>query len=142
MITILQTMISFLICFTKCRRIPQDSLIGCGIHLTNDSKKYQVPYTCFFRAVIGILFSLCRSVDVVKRYCMEVQKHIIVKFTFVNAFTLYYFQFFVRLDHIRKCFTQKDGIFVLEEFSEQSSMANVENISKIYMMFYALFFRS
>ncbi|KMQ93066.1 map kinase-activating death domain protein [Lasius niger] len=26
-------------------------------------------------------------------------------------------KFFVRLDHIRKCFTQKDGIFVLEEFS-------------------------
>lgn len=28
------------------------------------------------------------------------------------------FQFFVRLDHIRKCFTQKGGIFVLEEFSK------------------------
>ena len=28
------------------------------------------------------------------------------------------FQFFVRLHHIRKCFTQKGGIFVLEEFSE------------------------
>ena len=27
-------------------------------------------------------------------------------------------QFFVRLDHIRKCFTQKGGIFVLEEYSE------------------------
>lgn len=27
-------------------------------------------------------------------------------------------QFFVRLDHIRKCFTQKGGIFVLEEFSK------------------------
>lgn len=27
------------------------------------------------------------------------------------------FQFFVRLDHIRKCFTQKGGIFILEEFS-------------------------
>lgn len=28
------------------------------------------------------------------------------------------FQFFVRLDHIRKCFTQKGGIFILEEFSK------------------------
>ena len=27
-------------------------------------------------------------------------------------------QFFVRLEHIRKCFTQREGIFVLEEFSE------------------------
>lgn len=27
-------------------------------------------------------------------------------------------QFFVRLDHIRKCFTQNGGIFVLEEFSK------------------------
>jgi hypothetical protein len=27
-------------------------------------------------------------------------------------------QFFVRLDHIRKCFTQKGGIFVLEEYSK------------------------
>lgn len=27
-------------------------------------------------------------------------------------------QFFVRLENIRKCFTQKGGIFVLEEFSE------------------------
>ena len=31
-----------------------------------------------------------------------------------------YFQFFIRLDHIRKCFTQKEGIFVLEEFSKLS----------------------
>ncbi|XP_043517372.1 MAP kinase-activating death domain protein-like isoform X2 [Frieseomelitta varia] len=28
--------------------------------------------------------------------------------------------FFVRLDHIRKCFTQKDGIFVLEEFNPKT----------------------
>lgn len=35
-----------------------------------------------------------------------------------NANRLCYLQFFVRLDHIRKCFTQKDGIFVLEEFSK------------------------
>ncbi|XP_076759653.1 rab3 GDP-GTP exchange factor isoform X13 [Xylocopa sonorina] len=44
-------------------------------------------------------------------------------------------KFFVRLDHIRKCFTQKDGIFVLEEFNPKtrqviqrkykSQMANV-----------------
>nr|CAD7443261.1 unnamed protein product [Timema bartmani] len=27
-------------------------------------------------------------------------------------------KFFVRLDHIRKCFTQKGGIFVLEEYSK------------------------
>nr|CAD7591908.1 unnamed protein product [Timema genevievae] len=27
-------------------------------------------------------------------------------------------EFFVRLDHIRKCFTQKGGIFVLEEYSK------------------------
>ncbi|XP_077266527.1 rab3 GDP-GTP exchange factor isoform X8 [Temnothorax americanus] len=30
------------------------------------------------------------------------------------------FEFFVRLDHIRKCFTQKDGIFVLEEFNPKT----------------------
>lgn len=29
-------------------------------------------------------------------------------------------QFFVRLDYIRKCFTQKGGIFILEEFSKFS----------------------
>ncbi|XP_066600178.1 MAP kinase-activating death domain protein [Prorops nasuta] len=30
------------------------------------------------------------------------------------------FEFFVRLDHIRKCFTLKDGIFVLEEFNPKT----------------------
>ncbi|XP_023342258.1 MAP kinase-activating death domain protein [Eurytemora carolleeae] len=30
------------------------------------------------------------------------------------------FEFFVRLDHIRKCFTQKEGIFVLEEFNPKT----------------------
>jgi len=36
------------------------------------------------------------------------------------TFVVFWFvpQFFVRLDHIRKCFTQKGGIFILEEFSE------------------------
>jgi len=29
-------------------------------------------------------------------------------------------KFFIRLDHIRKCFTQKDGIFVLEEFNPKT----------------------
>ena len=29
------------------------------------------------------------------------------------------FQIFVRLENIRKCYTQKKGIFVLEEFSKQ-----------------------
>ena len=28
------------------------------------------------------------------------------------------FQLFIRLENIKKCFTQKGGIFVLEEFSE------------------------
>ncbi|KAJ9596277.1 hypothetical protein L9F63_027099, partial [Diploptera punctata] len=28
--------------------------------------------------------------------------------------------FFVRLDHIRKCFTQKGGIFVLEEYNPKT----------------------
>ncbi|XP_065336490.1 MAP kinase-activating death domain protein isoform X6 [Cloeon dipterum] len=32
------------------------------------------------------------------------------------------FEFFVRLDHIRKCFTQKGGIFVLEEFNPKTRM--------------------
>ena len=32
-------------------------------------------------------------------------------------------QFFVRLDHIHKCFTQKGGIFVLEEYSELAGNA-------------------
>ena len=31
-------------------------------------------------------------------------------------------QFFVRLDYIRKCFTQKGGIFVLEEYSTDSEL--------------------
>ena len=31
------------------------------------------------------------------------------------------FQFFVRLEHIRKCFTMKEGIFVLEEYSKFQS---------------------
>ncbi|XP_017780292.1 PREDICTED: MAP kinase-activating death domain protein isoform X2 [Nicrophorus vespilloides] len=30
------------------------------------------------------------------------------------------FEFFVRIDHIRKCFTQKGGIFVLEEFNPKT----------------------
>ncbi|XP_039226062.1 MAP kinase-activating death domain protein isoform X4 [Drosophila yakuba] len=30
------------------------------------------------------------------------------------------FEFFVRLDHIRKCFTQKGGIFVLEEYNPKT----------------------
>ncbi|XP_037051965.1 MAP kinase-activating death domain protein isoform X4 [Bradysia coprophila] len=30
------------------------------------------------------------------------------------------FEFFVRLDHIRKCFTQKGGIFILEEFNPKT----------------------
>ncbi|XP_053599948.1 MAP kinase-activating death domain protein isoform X4 [Plodia interpunctella] len=30
------------------------------------------------------------------------------------------FEFFVRLDHIRKCFTQNSGIFVLEEFNPKT----------------------
>ncbi|EDX16613.1 GD24817 [Drosophila simulans] len=29
-------------------------------------------------------------------------------------------EFFVRLDHIRKCFTQKGGIFVLEEYNPKT----------------------
>ncbi|XP_054015563.1 putative mediator of RNA polymerase II transcription subunit 26, partial [Hylaeus anthracinus] len=37
-----------------------------------------------------------------------------------NAKRSCYLQFFVRLDHIRKCFTQKDGIFVLEEFNPKT----------------------
>uniref|UniRef100_A0A6B2EDK4 MAP kinase-activating death domain protein n=1 Tax=Phlebotomus kandelakii TaxID=1109342 RepID=A0A6B2EDK4_9DIPT len=30
------------------------------------------------------------------------------------------FEFFVRLDHIRKCFTQKGGIFILEEYNPKT----------------------
>nr|XP_027221860.1 MAP kinase-activating death domain protein-like [Penaeus vannamei] len=30
------------------------------------------------------------------------------------------YKFFVRLDHIRKCFTQKGGIFVLEEYNPKT----------------------
>ncbi|GJQ84730.1 hypothetical protein Trydic_g21135 [Trypoxylus dichotomus] len=30
------------------------------------------------------------------------------------------FEFFVRIDHIRKCFTQKGGIFILEEFNPKT----------------------
>ncbi|XP_017488133.1 PREDICTED: MAP kinase-activating death domain protein isoform X4 [Rhagoletis zephyria] len=30
------------------------------------------------------------------------------------------FEFFVRLDHIRKCFTQKGGVFVLEEYNPKT----------------------
>ena len=35
--------------------------------------------------------------------------------------SLFLLQSFVRLDHIKKCFTQKGGIFVLEEFGESKS---------------------
>merc|ERR1719264_1004867 len=31
-----------------------------------------------------------------------------------------FMQFFVRLEHIRKCFTQREGIFVLEEFNPKT----------------------
>lgn len=40
------------------------------------------------------------------------------KCIFTSVQTSFVFQFFVRLDHIRKCFTQNGGIFVIEEFSE------------------------
>ena len=35
-----------------------------------------------------------------------------------RASLIFIFQFFVRLEHIRKCFTMKEGIFVLEEYSK------------------------
>eukprot|EP00095_Tigriopus_kingsejongensis_P005098 maker-scaffold161_size295871-snap-gene-0.10 protein:Tk05098 transcript:maker-scaffold161_size295871-snap-gene-0.10-mRNA-1 annotation:"map kinase-activating death domain isoform x3" len=38
-------------------------------------------------------------------------------------------KFFVRLDHIRKCFTQKGGIFVLEEFNPKSRQVNQRRYS-------------
>ena len=31
---------------------------------------------------------------------------------------IFFLQFFVRLEHIRKCFTMKEGVFVLEEYSK------------------------
>jgi len=38
----------------------------------------------------------------------------------VSSRGLVCWQFFVRLDHIRKCFTQKGGIFVLEEYNPKT----------------------
>lgn len=40
------------------------------------------------------------------------------QFSSNNKNNINFSQFFVRLDHIRKCFTQKGGIFILEEFSK------------------------
>jgi len=45
---------------------------------------------------------------------------LIVQNTSFHVLRSLFSQFFVRLDHIRKCFTQKGGIFVLEEYSEYS----------------------
>ncbi|KAG7154459.1 MAP kinase-activating death domain protein-like 2 [Homarus americanus] len=38
----------------------------------------------------------------------------------LSSKTLESYSFFVRLDHIRKCFTQKGGIFVLEEYNPKT----------------------
>ena len=45
---------------------------------------------------------------------------------------LSFLQSFVRLDHIRKCFTQKGGIFVLEEFSKSKSIVSVLIVGPSY----------
>lgn len=48
-------------------------------------------------------------------------------------------QFFVRLDYIRKCFTQKGGIFVLEEYSTNNqlllSSLNFKYSSTFFLLF-------
>eukprot|EP00094_Tigriopus_californicus_P007677 TCALIF_07393-PA protein Name:"Similar to rab3-GEF MAP kinase-activating death domain protein (Drosophila melanogaster)" AED:0.23 eAED:0.14 QI:0/0.48/0.46/0.88/0.96/0.96/26/0/2175 len=47
-------------------------------------------------------------------------------------------KFFVRLDHIRKCFTQKGGVFVLEEFSKCISNGceiNTVRVIKVTMLY-------
>ena len=53
-------------------------------------------------------------------YCSQLVRIVIdsrlINFRLIASFLLK--QFFVRLENIRKCFTQKGGIFVLEEFSE------------------------
>ena len=41
-----------------------------------------------------------------------------------NELCFFHCQFFVRLDYIRKCFTQKGGIFVLEEYSTRFAYFN------------------
>ncbi|KAJ0169295.1 hypothetical protein K1T71_015179 [Dendrolimus kikuchii] len=41
--------------------------------------------------------------------------------------------FFVRLDHIRKCFTQNGGIFVLEEFNYYADGYQVSATYKKYI---------
>ncbi|KAI4497208.1 hypothetical protein M0802_007692 [Mischocyttarus mexicanus] len=52
----------------------------------------------------------------------------------LTASLFYYLQFFVRLDHIRKCFTQKDGIFVLEEFNPKTRQV-IQRKYKSQMLF-------
>lgn len=42
------------------------------------------------------------------------------------------FQFFVRLEHIRKCFTMKEGVFVLEEYSKSKLKSFQKLISAIF----------
>lgn len=49
-------------------------------------------------------------------------------------------QFFVRLDYIRKCFTQKGGIFVLEEYSTNNQpLSSSLNFKYFKYIFFLLF---
>ena len=65
---------------------------------------------------IGVLFADRK----VQKKPTFIQNYFIILILFVCIKTAIklLFQIFVRLENIRKCYTQKKGIFVLEEFSK------------------------
>lgn len=77
--------------------------------------RYECTIYCSFIAS----FILKLKFDFVTTWFTLYTAHIFIPFEINNNFfnKLSSPQFFVRLDHIRKCFT-KNGVFILEEFSK------------------------
>ena len=68
---------------------------------------------------IGVLFADRK----VQKRPIFAQNHLILCMYCMYSKTIkFLFQIFVRLENIRKCYTQKKGIFVLEEFSKKMNI--------------------
>ena len=67
---------------------------------------------------IGVLFA-DRKVQKRPIFIQNYFKPIFCMYCMYSKTMKFLFQIFVRLENIRKCYTQKKGIFVLEEFSKK-----------------------
>ena len=65
---------------------------------------------------IGVLFADRK----VQKRPIFTQNYFIRIYCMYSKTMKFLFQIFVRLENIRKCYTQKKGIFVLEEFSKKN----------------------